>query len=91
MPAGNTTSSENAYCNIRKEIKLEGIDGDKADVKRLVKTAMEKESSGSLLLVVDNADDEALLFGTTRLSDHVPFSRRASILLGLARNATIAW
>ena len=71
---------ENAYREIGKQMKIAGIDEDKADVKRLVKTALSDENHSSWLMVVDNADDITLLFGVTRLSDYLPFSRKGSIL-----------
>lgn len=80
VPAVDVNTFENAYRDIGKQMKIAGIDEDKADVKRLVKTALSDESSGSWLLVVDNADDITLLFGVTRLSDYLPFSRKGSIL-----------
>ena len=84
-----TSSLENAYRDIGKQINIPGIDEDKADVKRLVKTALSDKSSSSWLLVVDNADDTALFFGVTRLSGYLPFSRNGSILF-TARNRTVA-
>jgi nucleoside phosphorylase/tetratricopeptide (TPR) repeat protein len=89
VPAVDATSFENAYREIGKQMKLEGIDEEKADVKRLVKTALEKQSNGNWLLVVDNADDVALLFGDARLSDYLPFSRKGSILF-TTRNHKVA-
>src|SRR4051794_9935808 len=61
-------------------MKIKGIDEDKADVKLFVKTALSEESIGSWLLVIDNADDVELLFGKDGLSDHLPSSRKGSIL-----------
>jgi nucleoside phosphorylase len=89
VPAVDATSFENAYHDISKLMKIEGINEEKADVKRLVKTTLEKESSGSWLLIVDNADDIELLFGDTRLSDYVPFSRNGSVLF-TTRNHKVA-
>ncbi|KID85971.1 kinesin light chain [Metarhizium guizhouense ARSEF 977] len=80
VPAVDANTFENAYRDIGKQMKIAGVDEDKADVKRLVKTALSDEGSGSWLLVVDNADDITLLFGVTRLSDYLPFSRKGSIL-----------
>ena len=89
VPAVDASNFENAYRDIGKQMKVEGIDEEKVDVKRLVKTALERESSGSWLLIVDNADDVALLFGDTRLSDYLPFSRKGSILF-TTRNHKVA-
>lgn len=80
VPAVNATSFENAYREIGRQLGVEGIDEDKADVKTLVKEALSRESSGHWLLIVDNADDPDLLFGGMALSDCLPFSRKGSVL-----------
>jgi len=83
VPAVDATSFENAYREIGRQLKVEGINEDKADVKSLVKTALGHERAGSWLLIVDNADDVELLFGNTEtmaLCDYLPFSRKGSIL-----------
>ncbi|KAL7899795.1 hypothetical protein HDV64DRAFT_247235 [Trichoderma sp. TUCIM 5745] len=80
VPAVDATGFENAYRNIGKQLSINEIDQDKADVKMLVMAALSKESSGSWLLVVDNADDVTLLFGDTELSAYLPFNRNGSIL-----------
>jgi tetratricopeptide (TPR) repeat protein/nucleoside phosphorylase len=83
VPAVDATSFENAYREIGRQLKVEGIDEDKADVRSLVKTALGHERAGSWLLIVDNADDIELLFGNTEtmaLCDYLPFSRKGSIL-----------
>ncbi|KID73289.1 Kinesin light chain 1 [Metarhizium brunneum] len=80
VPAVDVNTFENAYHDIGKHMKIKGINEENADIKRLVKTALSDDSIGSWLLVVDNADDITLLFGVTRLSDYLPFSRKGSIL-----------
>ncbi|KAM0449587.1 hypothetical protein ACHAO4_007610, partial [Trichoderma viride] len=80
VPAVDATGFENAYRNIGKQLDIEGIDEDEGDVKLLVVKALNDESSGSWLLVVDNADDVTLLFGDAKLSTYLPFSRNGSIL-----------
>ncbi|PTB62779.1 purine and uridine phosphorylase [Trichoderma citrinoviride] len=80
VPALDAASFESAYRDIGKHLKVKNIDDNGADVKQLVKAALSEESSGSWLLVVDNADDVTLLFGAAGLSAHMPFSRRGSIL-----------
>jgi hypothetical protein len=89
VPAVDVNTFENAYHDIGKQMKITGIDEDKADVKRLVKTALSDENSGSWLLVVDNADDLALFFSVDRLADYLPFCRKGSILF-TTRNHTAA-
>ncbi|KAL7911036.1 hypothetical protein GGI35DRAFT_332667 [Trichoderma velutinum] len=77
VSATNQISLEMDYYNIGKQIKIEGIDKDDANVKELVKTALSEESSGSWLLVFDDAD----ALGVGRLLGYLPFSRNGSILL----------
>ncbi|KAL7817011.1 purine and uridine phosphorylase [Trichoderma aethiopicum] len=80
VPALNAASFEFAYSDIGKHLKMKNAVDAGADVKQLVKTALSDESSGNWLLIVDNADDVALLLGAAGLSAHLPFSRRGSIL-----------
>jgi len=70
-PAVDFTSFENAYQEIGQKLQVPGIEEDGADIKLLVKNAMSQESYGSWLLIIDNADDVELLFGTTALWDFV--------------------
>ncbi|KAF7136892.1 hypothetical protein CNMCM5793_006507 [Aspergillus hiratsukae] len=85
VPALNATSFENAYREIGRQIGVNGIDEDKADVKTLVKEALSRESSGHWLLIIDNADDPHLFFGGMALSDCLPFSRKGSVLFTTRR------
>ena len=82
VPVVDTTGFENAYRNIGRELEIEGINDNKADIKSLIKTALSRDEAGSWLLVVDNADDTDLLFGSADagLCDYLPFSRKGSIL-----------
>ncbi|GKT52040.1 uncharacterized protein ColSpa_12221 [Colletotrichum spaethianum] len=57
VPAVDTVMFENAYREIGQTLKIQGIDGDQADVKSLVKAALERDDVDSWLLIVDNADD----------------------------------
>ncbi|KIM98677.1 hypothetical protein OIDMADRAFT_31451 [Oidiodendron maius Zn] len=82
VPAVDATAFENAYHQIGRQLKIQGIDDTKTDVKKLVKIAL-SQSAKSWLLVIDNADDLDLLFGssgTVPLSDYLPSSRKGSIL-----------
>ncbi|KAK4109332.1 hypothetical protein N656DRAFT_839255 [Canariomyces notabilis] len=88
VPAVDATSFENAYRAIGQQLKVPGIDEEKADSKALVKTALSCESTGSWLLVIDNADD-IKLFGDTDLADYLPFNRKGSILF-TTRNHEVA-
>ncbi|KAH6605145.1 kinesin light chain [Trichoderma cornu-damae] len=80
VPTVNAATFEKAYHDMGKQLSIEGLDEDKADVKRIVKNALSQESIGSWLMVIDNADDVALLFGAAGLLSHLPFSRKGSIL-----------
>lgn len=82
VPAVTMSSFENAYREIGKVLNTPGIDDDKADVKSLVKTAIENYA-GNWLLVLDNADDTELLFGSTKcpcIREYLPSNARGSIL-----------
>ncbi|RYO95235.1 hypothetical protein DL764_007720 [Monosporascus ibericus] len=80
VPAVDSISFEKAYREIGEALGVQGLDDDKADVKSLVKAALSRESVGSWLLIIDNADDLELLFADPALADHLPFSRKGSIL-----------
>ncbi|RYP62421.1 hypothetical protein DL769_007310 [Monosporascus sp. CRB-8-3] len=89
VPAVDTTSFERAYRDIGRELQIDGIKEDNADVKSLVKAALRHEGAGRWLFVVDNADDLELLYGKTAadvsdpgpaLARYVPFSPKGSIL-----------
>ncbi|KAL6401658.1 putative kinesin light chain [Ilyonectria robusta] len=80
VPTINTTSFENAYREIGRQLGVPGLDNDQADVKTLVKLALSDETAGPWLLVIDNADDKELLFGDEGLCEYLPFSRKGSIL-----------
>lgn len=92
VPAVDATSFENAFREIARQLEVEGIDEDKADIKLLVKTALSKENAGSWLLVIDNADDIELLFGSVGsmpLCECLPFSRKGSILFTTRNQKTV--
>jgi len=76
VPAVDATSFENAYRAIGQELKLEGANDAKTDIKALVKAAL--DSLGSWLLIVDNADDTELL---ATLVDYLPLNKNGSILV----------
>lgn len=82
VPAINTTTFENGYREIGRELNIRIIENDKADIKLLVKAAL-SQTSDSWLLIIDNADD-ASLFGeiseVTSLRDYLPFNLKGSIL-----------
>ncbi|OBR02122.1 Kinesin light [Colletotrichum higginsianum IMI 349063] len=72
---------ERAYRDIGQKLEIQGIEDDQADVKSLVKTALEPDDIKSWLLIVDNADDMDLLFTSSKLMTYLPSSRRALFCL----------
>jgi tetratricopeptide (TPR) repeat protein len=64
VPALSMESCEQAFAEIAQAIGIpEAASGDK-DAKELVKQWLSKERAGKWLLVLDNADDMDILFGT---------------------------
>ena len=83
--ADDTSSFDNAYRNIGQQLKIPGLEGSKADVKRLVKARLSQESTGNWLMIVDNADDFEMFYngnddGSGALSEYLPFSTLGAIL-----------
>ncbi|KAI1322404.1 hypothetical protein F5Y16DRAFT_416014 [Xylariaceae sp. FL0255] len=78
VPAINFTTFENAYREIGQLLQLPGVESRDGDVIKIVNKGLGDESAGNWLLIVDNVDD-LNLWGSS-LSDHIPFSRRGSIL-----------
>ena len=74
VSAVDVASFDNDYREIGQKLQVAGIDDDCADVKLLVKNSMSRESCGRWLLIIDNADDVELFFGTPRLCDYLPSS-----------------
>ncbi|KAL7795519.1 P-loop containing nucleoside triphosphate hydrolase protein [Trichoderma afarasin] len=91
VPAINTTTFENAYREIGRELNIQIVENDKADIKLLVKAAL-SQISDSWLLIIDNADD-ATLFGetseVTSLRGYLPFNLKGSILF-TTRNVEVS-
>jgi tetratricopeptide (TPR) repeat protein len=80
VPAVDVTSFENAYREIGQRLQVPGIEEHGVDVKSLVKNAMNQDSYGRWLLIVDNVDDMELFFGPAALCDYLPSSPQGSIL-----------
>ncbi|KAK2051834.1 hypothetical protein LY76DRAFT_373373 [Colletotrichum caudatum] len=81
VPAVDISMFENACREIGRALNIRGIDDEQADVKSLVKTALERDDVGDWLLIIDNADDIDLLFTNWKLMTYFPSSRKGSILL----------
>jgi hypothetical protein len=84
--ASYPTSFDHAYCDIRQQLRIPGLESNKADVKRLVKARLSQKSTGKWLMIMDNADDFELFSndtsnnGSGALSDYLPFSILGAIL-----------
>ncbi|CAG9990553.1 unnamed protein product [Clonostachys byssicola] len=86
VPVLSITSFENAYREIGDALKVPGLQDKKADIKMLVKSALNNESSGEWLLILDNLDDIELVAG---LVGFLPSSPKGSILF-TTRNHIVA-
>ena len=87
MPAISRESFELAYREIATRLCIPGITDDNMDINKLVKETLSAESFGNWLMIVDNADDPAVLSGpansdpkSVRLGDYLPHSCRGAIL-----------
>jgi tetratricopeptide (TPR) repeat protein len=85
--ASDRTSFETAYRQIGQQLKIPGLDDDKADVKELVRAALSLERSGKWIMIVDNADDFELLYTradasteSRALHEYLPCSPLGAIL-----------
>jgi hypothetical protein len=88
VPAVSRESFEQAYREMGLLLRIPGITDAQADVKQLVKARLGDEGFGQWLMVVDNADDESILFdrlekgeSTERLIDYLPYSCKGSIVI----------
>ncbi|KAM6478280.1 P-loop containing nucleoside triphosphate hydrolase protein [Trichoderma sp. SZMC 28011] len=91
VPAINTTTFENAYREIGRELNIQTVENDKADIKLLIKAAL-SQISESWLLIIDNADDTTLFGETsevTSLRGYLPFNLKGSILF-TTRNVEVS-
>ncbi|KAF7537222.1 hypothetical protein G7054_g3866 [Neopestalotiopsis clavispora] len=87
VPAITVATFENAYREIGRLLGTTGIEDDRADVKGMVKTALER-TAGRWLLVVDNIDNVELLI-SDGLQKFFPFHQKGSILF-TTRNHEVA-
>ena len=84
---------EKAYQEIAKRARLFAAEDPKVDQLQLVKRWLESKDSGDWVMIIDNADDENLLFGkdegqadgpssiSSKLARYLPQHPNGSILL----------
>ncbi|CAH0051149.1 unnamed protein product [Clonostachys solani] len=77
VPVLSISTFENAYREIGNALQVPGIQDEKADIKALVKTALNHENCGEWLLILDNLDDTELV---TDLAGFLPSNPKGSIL-----------
>ena len=85
--ASDVISFDNAYRYIGQQLEIPGLEDDKADVKKLVKSRLSQESTGKWLLIMDNADGFEIFYhnnndgsGSSTLSEYLPFSTLGAII-----------
>ncbi|KAF2025248.1 HET-domain-containing protein [Setomelanomma holmii] len=61
VPAISRDSFELAYCEIANSLRIPGISDSNANINKLVRDTLSADSSGSWLMIVDNADDPVVL------------------------------
>jgi len=83
IPALGMESMEQACDDIARVCRIPRSADDKGDAKELVKRYLSNEAAGPWLLVVDNADDMEIVFGTEQsdgINDYLPDSDIGMIL-----------
>ncbi|KAK0641869.1 P-loop containing nucleoside triphosphate hydrolase protein [Cercophora newfieldiana] len=83
VPAFDAASFEKAFRKIGRRLGVDGIENEGADVKKLVKAALEDTLTRHWLLIIDGADDVDLLFGDggISLSECIPQQSRGTTLV----------
>lgn len=81
--AGTVERFKNAYHEIARSLKIPGYQSPDSDILNLVKDWLESDGSGRWLMILDNADDAEIMYGSgsLRLADCLPRSDQGSILL----------
>lgn len=83
IPIISGNSAQQAYVEMAKKLGLEKKSDDE-DIRALVCRHLSSPEAGKWLLVVDNADDQELVFGSTEgggIEEFLPRSDQGSILL----------
>ncbi|KAH8707490.1 hypothetical protein GQ44DRAFT_817509 [Phaeosphaeriaceae sp. PMI808] len=73
VPALSVESFEQTCADIARELHVPRVAGGEEDVKELVRQHLSSARAGRWLLVVDNADDPDILFGTAESNDIVDY------------------
>ncbi|OQV09550.1 hypothetical protein CLAIMM_13658, partial [Cladophialophora immunda] len=88
IEATDRLTFERDMLEIGKQLGIPGIEDDKADVKTLVKERLTHSSEGRWLLILDNADDEAIWVkrldptdGKSTLVEWLPSSSNGAIII----------
>ena len=81
--AGTVERFRNAYREIARKLKIPGYQSSESDILRIVKEWLENKRSGRWLMILDNADDAEIMYGSgsIRLANYLPKSDQGSILL----------
>ena len=79
--ASNRSRFMDAYAKIAKRANIIGYEKAETGGAQLVKEWFESENSGRWLMIIDNADDYDLLYGSDRLADNFPRSENGSIIM----------
>jgi hypothetical protein len=87
IPATNLDSLHQAYVDTARQLGIYGGEDGHADVKKLVQEYLSKDSTGTWILVIDNADDIAMWTidpdldqDSDCLSDYLPRSKQGHII-----------
>ncbi|KAJ4087127.1 hypothetical protein NW760_003035 [Fusarium oxysporum] len=83
VPVLSDETAERAYVDIAKKLRLQKS-SEADDVKDLVCQHLSSDEAGKWLLIVDNADDEELIFGSAHkpgLEQYLPQSEYGIVLL----------
>ncbi len=70
MPISSTATFRQAFTAIAKKLSIQVVDKHK-DLNESVRRHLSSEAAGLWLLVVDNADDSDILFGSTDTGDGI--------------------
>jgi tetratricopeptide (TPR) repeat protein len=81
--AGSAERVEKAYTDIARKAHIPGWDSATSNKLQLVKDWLEEDQCGQWLMIIDNADDIDLFYGTAedRMAKYLPKSNSGSILL----------